>query len=156
MDGDWRSKMVPKFMITWGAWMYVSLYEPTRCTTEAWKNWLMELPSHSTWDLKNHSSQVKFQVTGKEGNIVPMCQKGRMKDPGNWSHLCAWQGHEQILLEALLRYMENMEVIWDSQNGSFKGKFYLTNRVTFYNGLVAVTCRTKGKLCVFLNMDVII
>lgn len=40
---------------------------------------------------------------------------------------------EQIILKAVLRHIENREVVSDSQHGFNKGQSYLTNQAVFYN-----------------------
>ena len=75
----------------------------------------------------------------REANVTPVFKKGKKEDPGNYRpvSLTSIPGKlmEQLILEAIIKQVEEKKVIRSSQHGFTKGKSCLTTMIAFCDGM---------------------
>jgi len=75
----------------------------------------------------------------RRANVIPVFKKGKKEDPGNYRlvSLTSILGKmmELLILEVIIKQVEEKKVIRSSQHGFTKGKSCLTNLIAFYNGM---------------------
>lgn len=102
--------------------------------------------------FENSWQSCEVHSDWEKENTVSVSKMWRKEDPGNCWPISptslAGKITEKILLEAMLRYTKERELIWDSKHSYTKGKSCLINLVAFYGGMTA--SETKQELASFI------
>uniref|UniRef100_A0A8B9FJP9 Reverse transcriptase domain-containing protein n=1 Tax=Amazona collaria TaxID=241587 RepID=A0A8B9FJP9_9PSIT len=98
----------------------------------------------------------EFPDDWKKGNITPIFKKGKMDEQGSYGpdSPASVPGKilERILLEGMLKHVKANKVLGGSQHGFTKGKSYLTNLVTFYDGATELVDRSRVVDVIYLDL----
>lgn len=107
----------------------------------------MELLSLSPSYLRSCGSSVKVPTDWTRRNVTPIFKKGEEEDLWNYRPVTltpvVLKVLEQILLECILRQMENKEVIGDNRHVYTKGRLCLIYLVAFHFGVTPLVDRRR-------------
>jgi len=89
--------------------------------------------------------------------VTPIFKKGKKEDPENYRlvSLTSIPGKmmEQLILEVIIKQVEEKKVIRSSQHGFSKGKSCLTSLIAFYNGVTGWIDEGRAVDVVYLNFS---
>ncbi|GAB0197903.1 mitochondrial enolase superfamily member 1 [Grus japonensis] len=94
-------------------------------------------------------------VDWRLANVMPIHKKGQQEDLGNYRpvSLTSVPGNvmEQIILSAIMRHVQDNQVIRPSQHGFMKGRSCLTNQISFYDKVTRLVDDGKAVDVVYLD-----
>ncbi|GAB0182881.1 mitochondrial enolase superfamily member 1 [Grus japonensis] len=83
-------------------------------------------------------------VDWKLANIAPIYKKGQKEDPGNYRPVSLTSVPGKVTEQIILSAIQDNQVIRPSQRGFMKGRFCLTNLISFYEKLIRCGCCLPG------------
>jgi len=93
----------------------------------------------------------------RKANVTAIFKKGKKEDPGNYRpvSLTCIPGKvmEQLILEVIIKQVEDKKIIRSSQHGFTKGKSCLTNLIAFYNGVTGWVHEGRAVDVVYLDFS---
>jgi len=93
----------------------------------------------------------------RKANVTPVFKKGKKEDPGNCRpvSLTSIPGKvmQQLILEAIIKQVEEKKVIRSSQHGFTKGKSCLTNLIAFYDDVTGWADEGRAVDAVYLDFS---
>jgi len=97
------------------------------------------------------------EVPEDQANLTPMFTNGKKEDPVNYRpvSLTSIPGKmmEELILEVIIKQVEEKKVIRSSQHGFTKGKSCLTNLIAFYNGMTGWVDEGRAVGVVYLDFS---
>jgi len=93
----------------------------------------------------------------RKASVTAIFKKGKKEDPGNYRpvSLTSIRGKviEQLILDAIIKQVEEKKVIRSSQHGFTKGKSRLTNLIAFYDGVTGWVDERRAVDVVYLDFS---
>jgi len=93
----------------------------------------------------------------RKTNVTPIFKKGKKKDPRNYRPICLTSipGNimEQLILEVIIKQVQEKKVIRNSQHGFTKRVSCLTNLVAFYDDMTVWVDEGRAVDVVYLNFS---